>query len=298
MRLNRTIMALLLALSATAAAAQHTIPLEDLPEEVRKLIPPGAILAGPPRTDGYVVYDPPIVAAARQGSHSLAPGAIVFEQSAKVPEARRATDGAIRIGAPFDIILEPGAIFARVLQKDGVRPCRARPDGETFEPAADEKGEIYPGLCLVDGDEDGAFETARLFPYRMDRAAPRDVPIAPIRLHASLPADHPRAAGYGVHRRIRVTGADDGSATFLLEEAMVHSARPGELVWHGVEGVAVTIPLRAGAEVAIGGIGLEIEGGPGAWRVASSGGSAPWIAPLPDGTGFRSAMLRIDPRPH
>lgn len=229
---------------------------------------------------------------ARLASVPVAPDAVLAEEAMRIDHRRWQSPTTIMLGKPFSATLPAGSAFSTVADADlGMRACLRRGFGVSFEPLRDDNGDIYPSVCLLDRDRDGRFEVARLTPYQPTRAATHDLPIAPIALREIEPgSEEPRIPPLVAHRRLRVGAVRPEAVDLVLEHAWALAGQPGELSYRTGSEDRATLPLRGGSQADMGGMGIIVEGGPGAWMLTTANGFAPWVA-LREG----STLIEVGP---
>lgn len=221
--------------------------------------------------------------------------AVIAEQRAEVMGARTAVDRTILIGAPFNYeIAGAHAAFRRYRTAEGDRWCWSGIPGVVFSPPHDAGGQIFPGICLLDADGDGAFEAVRMLAYPPSTAI-RDVAIAPVRLRPAPPAD-PRLSRLHVFRRVRIAQISGRAVVLVLEHALRSQGEAAPDYARDQPSERVALPLRQGATASIAGLALRVEGERGAWRIAASGAFARWAILEQGGAAVRLGPYFLAPR--
>lgn len=244
---------------------------------------------------GTILYDPPEATdLVHAGTVPVAPDTVLAEQRLEIIGARRRLDRGFIVGAPFEQTVPADAVFRRYRVAEGERWCKTGAPGVRYTPPHDENGKIFPGLCLVDGDGDGGFETVRMLPYERG-VAPRDMPIDPVRLRAAPPVTDPRISRLHIYRRLRIAEIGERDVLVVVEHAQ---ARPGLAPNYdaGAATERVVLMLRPGATASVAGVALRIEGSPGNWRLATSGSLAPWAVLERGGAAIRSGPFYLPER--
>lgn len=221
--------------------------------------------------------------------------AVIAEQRAEMMGARTAVDRPIVIGAPFNYELTATrSEFRRYRTSAGDRWCWSGIPGVVFPAPRDEGGQIFPGICLLDADGDGAFEAVRMLAYPPSTAT-RDVAIAPVRLRPAPPPD-PRLSRFHVFRRLRIAEISGRAVVLVLEHAWRSQGEGAPDYARDPPSERVALALRPGASVSIAGLALRVEGERGAWRIAASGAFAPWVTLEQGGAAVRLGPYFLPPR--
>jgi hypothetical protein len=245
--------------------------------QVRLPTSTGTLLSGTPRPEGDAVLEAPrpVGAPVIAESQPLAADAVIASETMRFLPLHFLLAGPIALGPPFNAH-HPAGTDVRRLTRDGtIRNCIGFRGA--YRPAVDEHGEIYPGLCLEDRDQDGHYETAILEPYNPERAPVRIVAIAPVGLdpNPSAAEDDPRAIR--VKRRIRVTHVGPEGARIAAEQGSA-TAREAEVTsYYGRPEDSVILPLRDGAIGSLGGIEFRLRRDGAGWRIAATGRFTPWL---------------------
>jgi len=249
-------------------------------------------IAGQPRSDGYVRYsDPVLTPGPAVAPEPLRAGLVLAQATTRITEQAWRTATALTLPAPFAATLPPGSPFIGTADAAGhVRPCLTHAPDEPFSPLEDEAGDIYPGLCLVDEDGDGAYDQALVLPYLEGRKE-RVVPIAGTRLAAVVPGPQDKEFSFGLttRREIVVEEVSRSDARLALRESLRvdrEAEAPADII---VDRVRVT--LRAGDHAVLGGVGLTVRGGSGRWMIDSDGVVAPWVSLTTDGIAIGRRVL-------
>lgn len=256
----------------------------------------GATLAPRGLSAGTILYGEPIIVdLVRPATVPVQLDAVIAEQRAEVMGARRILDSDMRIGAPFNYDVPAGSVFRAYRTVEGTRWCETHGPGVVYTPAHDEHRDIYPGICLVNANPEGTYESVRMVPYP-PLTQYRDVPIAAARLRPAPPVTDPRIFRLQVFQRLRLSELGERDVTIALEYAEVH-ASGGTADYGAHEPVQrVILALRPGATASIAGIALRMEGGPGAWRIAALNSFTPWALLEDGGAAFRAGPYYLAPR--
>jgi len=234
--------------------------------------------AGPPTSDGLVAYRPPSYQAMPDpGAIAVRQGEVLAGATMALEEQAWRTDQPLALPAPFIQTLPAGTPFGGTVGKSGAAmPCLLREQGKAYSPLEDEKGQIYPGVCLVDADGDGRYDHARLIPYRKENPE-REVPIVPITLRP-YGSDAPDAFfyhGYTSVRTIVIEYVEPGQALLALREAVQDGN--GHVVSNDILQER-SIPLRDGAKAVLDAVSLTARSGRKGWTIAATGRIAPWLS--------------------
>jgi len=241
------------------------------------MLPPGAVLSGPPVSDGVAFFaapravGPPLV----QESLALAADAVIASETMQLLPLHNRLAGPLAVGRPFNARHPAGTDVPRLVKDGRIVNC-IRQRG-IFTPPEDEHGEIYPGLCLEDRDHDDRYETAILWPYHIDRARERVVAVAPVRLEPNPVASAEDRDALRVKRRIRVTHVGADEAQIIAEQGIATSRQADVTSYVGRPEDSLTLPLREGAGGNLGGIEIRLRRDGAGWRIAASGRMAPWL---------------------
>lgn len=248
------------------------LPLAALLQE--PMLVPGPIPGG--LSYGIILYgEPTVTDLVPAHGVPVRPDAVIAEQRVEIMGRRMGLDRAVHIGAPFDFTYPAGTPVRLYRRPEGDRWCKVGIPGVSYTPPEDDHREIFPGLCLIDGDGDGAFERVLMLPYSPG-VAPRELAIAPVRLGPAPDAADPRLSRRHVYRRLRIAETAERELVVVIEHAQ---GRPGEPPNYDRDPPAhrVALALHAGASASVAGVALRVAGGPGSWRLEASGGLAPWV---------------------
>jgi hypothetical protein len=249
----------------------------NIPPQALRLPTGRPVPLGPGVSDGDAVFDVPrrVDASALPASVPLAVDAVVASETLRLLPVHSKLAGPIAIGPPFNISHPAGTDVPRLLKDDRIRNC-LRQRG-WFTPPRDERGEIYPSLCLEDRDGDGLYETAILLPYDQARLPERVVRIAPVRLAPNSEDAEADPDGHTARRRIRVTHIGPDEVEVVIEQGLALSRRHEITDYYSMAEHHLTIPLREGARGSLGGIELRLHRDGTGWRIAATGRFAPWL---------------------
>ena len=281
----------------SSGSAPRPTRVEDLPPEIRAMLPPGAVLSGPPVSDGLAVFDTPqrVGAPVLAESVPAAADAIIASETLRLAALHFQLADPIVVGPPFNVRYPAGTDVPRLVQDGAIRHC-IRQRG-TYTPPEDEHGEIYPGLCLEDRDGDGRFETAILKPYHPERVRDRAMPISPVRLAPNPSAMEEDRDAVRLTRRLRVAHVGADGVLVLAEQGAIPARQAEATAFAGRPEESVTLPLRDGANAALGGIQLRLLRDGDGWRIAASGALAPWMEVREDGNLIIAGGLELRRRP-
>jgi hypothetical protein len=288
-------------LSAAQSGSQSGAPpenkVEDLPPEIRALVPPGAVLSGPPVSDGQAVFDSPRPVATQLPPESmpLAADAVVASETMQLLPLHSRLVRPVAVGSPFNASHPAGTDVAHVVKNGVIRDC-IRHRG-TFTPPEDEHGEIFPGLCLEDRDRDGRFETAILLPYHPERAQERIVGIAPVRLEPNLNAMQDDPDALTVKRRIRVTLVSADAAEIVVEQGFATSRQTEVTSFYSRPEDSLHLALRDGESGSLGGVEFRLRHDVDFWRIAATGRFAPWLEVRENGNLIVAGGMEFRRRP-
>ena len=228
---------------------------------------------------GIDIYAAPVVGdVVPPRAVDVRPDAVIAAQRADIMSAAMVLDRGVGVGAPFNQKLDAGDMFRLGRTAAGDRWCLARMPHVQYVPAHDEEGVIYPGLCLLDADADGAFEAVRMLPYDPAHRE-RTVAIAPVQLRPAPPAPDPRISRHQFLRRLRIVSASESEAVLVQDFGFANERRP-EPFYDPASESRTMLPLRRGASLAIGGVTLRVVGRTGAFT--------PWVRLEREGAAVRA----------
>jgi len=256
--------------------------------------PPAAADRG--LSHGTILFGEPVATdLVRPRAVPVQVGAVVAEQRVEIMGARMALDRPVTIGAPFNYELSGDSAQVRKYRTAaGDRWCWSGIPGIRFTPPRDEAGRIFPGICLLDSDGDGAFEAVRMLAYPPSTAT-RDVAIAPVRLRAAPPAD-PRMSRRHVFRRLRIASVSASDIVLILEYAQLATGRTAPDYGEDPPSEWVALARQAGASASIAGLILSVERGSAGERIAVVGAFARWAMLEQDGAAVRLGPYFLAPR--
>lgn len=250
------------------------------------LLPLAALIQGPllvpapipgGRSYGIILYrEPAVTDLVPAHGVPVRLDVVIAEQRAEIMAPRMGLGRAVHIGAPFDFTYPAGTPVQRFRRPEGDRWCKVAIPGVSYTPPEDDRREIFPGMCLIDGDGDDAFDRVLMVPYSPG-VAPREVAIAPVRLGPAPDAADPRLPRRHVYRRLRIAETAERELVVVVEHGQ---GRPGERPDYDRDPPArrVSLALRDGATATVAGVSLRVAGSAGSWRLEASGGLAPWVA--------------------
>jgi hypothetical protein len=262
------------------ANSQPQLRVRDLPPEIRAQLPPDfspdTLLAGPPNVRGPAVFADPSILRPLEVPPFVAAevDAVLATESMQLLPVHFRLAGRFAAGAPFNVRFPAGTDIKQLVEEGAIRHC-VHQQG-TFTPAEDENGEIYPGICLQDGDGDGAYETALFLPY-LDRLPQRSIAIEPVRLEPNPAGTTVDPEALTVQRRIRVAAVETGQVRLVLEHGMTLSHLPGRLRFNRGPDDSAILPLRQDVAVELGGIKVRAERIGSSWRLVPSGRFPSWL---------------------
>lgn len=111
------------------------------------------------------------------------------------------------------------------------------------------------------------------------RAVTHDLTIEPVALREIEPG----------RKEPRIPGGPPGRGR-PRPRARLGPGGPGQPAYRAGSEDRATLPLRGGDQAELGGMGIVVEGGPGAWRLTTANGFEPWVA-LRDG----STLIEVGP---
>ena len=276
----------MIGLAALIGAAHH-VPSGALQTVAGGAPPPPAPIRVPtgepvpiteqPRPQGDVIFSVqrPLGAPLVVPSQPLAADAVIASETVLLLPLSFQLAAPVVIGPPFNSSYAAGTQIKRLVRDGATRNC-VRHRGP-YSPAHDEKGEIYPGLCLEDRDGDGRFESAILEPYHPQRAPERVVGIPPVRLEPSALRGEDDPDAFRVQRRIRVTHVDATGAQFIAEQGAAVANATGITSFYGRPEESLILPLQDGASGSVGGVQLRLQRAGEGWQVIAAGQLAPWL---------------------
>ncbi|MBV9884418.1 MAG: hypothetical protein JO276_15520 [Sphingomonadaceae bacterium] len=266
------------------------------PQLIRRPVLGSSVSLGPSVSDGEAVFDTPQPVAAPPIPESLP----LVQDAILASETLRLLPIHFRLAEPVVIpelkLDQPAGSDVGRLVKDGaIRHCIRH--HETYQPVHGENGEIYPGLCFEDRDNDGRFETAILLPYHPQEFQPIVKTIAPVRLGPNpADADHdPRALR--LTRRLRVAHVDGREALIIAEQGIATSRETEVTGFTGRPQESLILPLREGASGSLGGIALQLRRDGAGWRIFATGRLAPWLEVRENGNLIIAGGLETRRRP-
>lgn len=236
---------------------------------------PRIVSNGPPEDAFFNLHKEPRVVETNIGGPPVAvhPNAILASQVVETRLDHGIIDQSITLPAPFRARIPAGSIVMAGMVRGEVRRCLTL-GGNPNNPPADERERSM--ICLVDKEDDGGFETVRVYPDQ-GRGSPRDFAVNPVRI-APTPAEYVSLGDQRLTQRLRVEKLD-GERVFIQVDRSwgVKFSGMDSLFFPAANG-NVALPLHEGAQASLAGVILKLERAGDGWAIRTSGSFDRWVS--------------------
>ena len=245
-----------------------------------------ARLIGPPLQRGTSRFHPPLLEGTQQAVVALASDTEIARATARFAPFLYVLKQDIRLGAPFRKTIPANAVFEESVDASGVTSRCLNPGPNTaFEPFEDDKGDIFPLVCVADEESGSTDSTVLLFPYQPERSSTRQLKVAKVTFARIDPVQAMKLRPPIVaERTLKITKVDVDVAE-ISTAVELFPAWPGSTPQH-FDLAAVQLPLREGATANLEGFTLRASRAETGWQLQISGEFLPW-ARLDDRGGVR-----------